>query len=88
MLLIAFSVWSRDVADADRFPGVEILADLSAQVDHAAGDDRLAEVVVEVLFGVGVLGVEGPDPRCGLPCRRCSLKRLAASIRRHARVVG
>ena len=59
---------SLDVADADRFPGVEILADLTAQVDHAAGDDGLAEVVVEVLLGVGVLGVERPDPLVGCPC--------------------
>ena len=57
----------RDVADADRLPGVEILADLSTQVDHSAGDDRLAQIVVEVLFRIGVLGVEGPDP-LGVPC--------------------
>jgi hypothetical protein len=56
---------SRDVTDAHRFACVEILADLSAQVDHSAGDDRLTEVVVEVLFGVGVPGIEGPDPVVG-----------------------
>ena len=50
-----------DVADADGLAGVEVLADLAAYVDGVAGDDRLAEVVVEVLLRVGLLGVERPD---------------------------
>ena len=36
-------------------------ADLPTQVNRVAGDDGLAEVVVEALLGVGVLGVERPD---------------------------
>ena len=39
-------------------------ADLPAQVDRVAGDDGLAEVVVELLLGVGVLRVEGADAAC------------------------
>ena len=50
-----------DVADADRFPGVEILTDLPAQVDHSPCHDGLGEIVVEVLLGIGVAGVERPD---------------------------
>ena len=51
-----------DVADPDRLARVQILADLAAQVDGVAGADGLAEVVVEVLLGVGVARVERPDP--------------------------
>jgi hypothetical protein len=51
-----------DVADADRLAGVEVLADLPAHVDGVAGDDGLAEVVVQLLLGIGVPGVERPDP--------------------------
>src|SRR5262245_39487838 len=38
----------RDVADAYRRGGVEVLAHLTAQIDGVAGDDGLAEIVVEV----------------------------------------
>ena len=48
-----------DVADAHRLPGVEVLADLPAQVDDAVGHHGLAEIVVEVLFRVGVRVLNG-----------------------------
>ena len=42
------------IADPDRLRGVEVLADLAAQEHGVAGDHGLAEVVVEVLIGIGV----------------------------------
>ena len=51
-----------DVADADVLGRVEVLADLAAQIDGVAGDDGLAQVVVEVLLRVGVPRVERADP--------------------------
>ena len=65
MLAIACSVCASTSPIADGLAGVEVLADLAAHVDRVAGDDGLAQVVVEVLLGVGVAGVERPDP--GVP---------------------
>ena len=62
MLAIARSAWASTSPIPTRLAGVQILADLAAQVDGVAGDDGLAEIVVEVLLGVGVPRVERPDP--------------------------
>ena len=62
-----------DVAHADVFRCVEVLPDLPAQVDGVAGDDGLAQVVVQVLFGVGVAGVERADTGVRAHARRRSL---------------
>ena len=50
------------VADGQALPGVQVLGDLATQVDRVAGDHRLAEVVVQVLLGIGFLGIELADP--------------------------
>jgi hypothetical protein len=51
----------------DVLRGVEVLRALAAQEDRgAARDDRLREVVVELLLGVGVAGVELADAGVGL----------------------
>ena len=55
----------RDVAESNRLPRVEILPDLAAKIDRITGYDRLAEVIVEILLGVGVAGIEGPDAAVG-----------------------
>ncbi|KAG0924697.1 hypothetical protein G6F31_019022 [Rhizopus arrhizus] len=48
------------IADADALGRVQVLADLPAQEDGtAARDDGLAQIVVELLFRVGCLGIEG-----------------------------
>jgi hypothetical protein len=51
---------------ADVLRRIEILRALAAQKDHrAARDDGLAEVIVELLFRVGVLRVELADAGVG-----------------------
>ena len=41
---------------------VEIASDLPPDEDHVAGTHHLAEVVVQVLIGIGVLGIEFAKP--------------------------
>ena len=62
MLSITLAAWRARIADRDRLARVEILRHLAAQVDRVAGDDGLAEVVAELLLGVGVGGVERAHP--------------------------
>jgi len=68
----------RRVADADDAP-VEVLADLAAQEDVVAGAHRLAQVVVEPLFGIGIARVElaqaGVGHRRLVSHRFCCLRR-------------
>src|SRR3990167_6714657 len=53
----------RGVADKEALAGLEILRDLAAEEDdRPAGNHRLAEVVVELLLGIGVARVERSDP--------------------------
>jgi hypothetical protein len=50
------------VADSNTLRSLEVLADLPAHEDHRAlGKNHLAKVIVELLLGVGVLGVELAD---------------------------
>jgi hypothetical protein len=46
---------------------VQILRTLATQINRptAPGDDRLTEIVVEILFGIGVLGIELTYPLMG-----------------------
>jgi hypothetical protein len=65
MFFMACSV-CLDVADADALGGIEVLADLTPQEDHgAAGHHGLAEVIVQLLFGIGFAGVELADAGMG-----------------------
>ena len=73
MFAIARSVCAVNVADADRFPRVQVLPNLTAQVDRVAGHDRLAEIVVEILLGVRLTGVERPD--AAVSGHRCDVAR-------------
>src|SRR5882724_1580548 len=51
------------VADRNARRGVEILSDLASYENKTAlGDHRLAQIVVEALLGIGVLGVELANP--------------------------
>src|SRR5450830_1577948 len=53
-----------DVTDADAFGGIQILPDLTAQEDgRAARDDCLAQVVIDLLFRIGVFGIESANAR-------------------------
>ena len=46
-------------------PGVQILSDLATQINRVAGDNRLTEVVVEILLGIGIPRIEFSDtPVC------------------------
>ena len=65
------------VADVKRLSGLEVLGDLTPQEHHrAAGHYDLAEVVVEVLFGVGVPRVEGTESLVGHGGRASSVVRI------------
>src|SRR5713101_6576085 len=56
-----FGLASR-IADRNAFRAVEVLADLAPNEHHAAFRYHgLAQIVIEALFGIGVLGIEFPD---------------------------
>ena len=59
MLSIACSACPAGSPTATLSRDVQILRDLAAQVHGVTRDHALAQVVVEVLLGVGVAGVEG-----------------------------
>ncbi len=61
MFAIALFGLRLGIADPDGFVGLEVQADLTAQEHHVPGNDGLAEIVVEILLGIGVLRVERPD---------------------------
>ena len=52
------------IADGDACRGVEILPDLPTNEDDAASRHHgLAQIIVELLLGIGILGVELADAR-------------------------
>jgi hypothetical protein len=67
---------SGHIADADPLRSLEVLADPPMHEDHRAlRHNHPANVVVELLFGVGVLGIELPDTlvrHLGLPSDQAS----------------
>ncbi len=62
---IACSVWAATSPTTDTLGGVEIPSGLAMQEHEVVRHHGLAEVVVEPLLGVGVLGVEFADSRVG-----------------------
>ena len=63
------SVWAPGIARMQGRAGVQVLGYLAAYEHHGAPrHHRLAQIVVELLLGIGVLGVEGPNASGG-SCR-------------------
>src|SRR5918995_1628890 len=67
------------IADCDALACLEILTDLAANEYHGpARHNRLAQIVIQLLLGIGVLGVEPAQPFVGGHPGSSSLKPTAA----------